>query len=638
MRPWMAWCAALIGCAPTTEDGDSTWFTPQPAESTPPDTGMKPKPKPKPTAVLVQDVTPVSTPHGWITAQVLEAVASASIGDQALRGVSSGTFYGMWRLPEDLSTGVHDVIFRNAQGAVHIVPVTIQEPWFKNLTKDAGIGSTHDVSGWAAQCAESLTSVGVADIDLDGDMDLLHGNLMGPSRLYRNNTLPGATQPSFAPWNALESVDLVTAVSFADWDNDGDPDLFVGRRGHNRLYRNEIIPTGTVSFTNITATSGIAQADQRTTNAGFGDVDGDGLLDFYEVNHAWCFPGVSSDDSTQDYLYRNRGDGVFIDVSDWLPDEVGQVSSRYGFSAIWMDFDRTGTQDLWVVNDYVSRGGSSVLFRNGGRGIDGFPVLEDVTLDSGIAPQPDDLGKGVNAMGGDVGDINGDGWPDVVYSNIGPNFLMQSIGPGAWEDVSADRGIQRTTLPWNQPSVTWGSHLFDAENDGDLDIFFTGGVLTGPSSMPHAVFENLGTGVMREVSWSAGIASPMKGAASAIFDANRDGYLDWVVANWGAEPELWVNQNARSGNHWLMVELEGGEGINRDAFGSIVELVHTNDEVDTCWYNPRNSMAATGDHACHFGLGSETEVQRVEVRWPNGSVDVVFAPTIDRRMVMTFVP
>lgn len=648
MRLTLVGLAALAACNPPEPSDDAPPPPPPATGDTGPvevDTGEGPPPPPPPE--IATSVTPVVGQDGWLSAMLVDAVTQATVNGlplELIETAGNGTF-ALWRLPPDVPVGPAQLALTNQLQETQLIDIEIAAPWFRDVATDVGLNVAQDVTGWEVGCAQSLTAVGLADVDNDGDMDVMQGNLMSTGILWLNEPGGPGQLPTFTPTDALEQVDLVTAVSFADIDNDGDKDLFLGRRGENQLYRNELVPSGDLRFTNITAASGLARDNQRTTSGGFGDYDGDGLLDLYEVNHSWCFPSTSPNvvHAQGDHLYRNVGNGGFQEVTIAMPDDGGQMSDRMGFSALWLDYDDDGDQDLWVINDFVPQTGRSILFSNEGALPSGIPRFSDATAKTNLSPQPDALGKAVNAMGTDVGDLNHDGRPDFIYTNIGPNFLMMS-NPNAlvWTDKAGPFGTSRVLLPFGRQSVTWGANLFDADNDADLDMFFVGGVIVGTAAMPHAVFENLGSELgdqWQEVTWSSGVSSPRKGASSAVADIDGDGYLDWLVANWDARLEVWHNElGDRYDHHWLMVEVEGdGMHVNRDGLGAVVQIEYDGNR-ETCWVNPRPSMAATGDFACHFGLGRSTEVTSIRIRWPNGTQQLVGSPEIDTRHRVVYAP
>ena len=310
-----------------------------------------------------------------------------------------------------------------------------------------------------------------------------------------------------------------------------------------------------------------------------------------------------------------------------------------GFSGLWLDYDRDLDLDLLVVNDFVVNGGPSALFRN----LDAATLtFEDASVASGFGLHPDPFFKGVNGMGIDIGDLNGDGFPDVSVSNISPNILFIShydafSGTVRYTNEAPDRGTQRALLPWGDRSVTWGTHLFDHDNDGDLDLFYVGGPIIGTPLHPHAFFDNLGDGTFVETTWTAGLESRKHGKGSALVDFDQDGFLDLVVANWADDLEVYRNTAGdRTGNHWLTIDLESRHpAVHRQAFGSVVELTRADGQVDSCWVTPRPSLSAASDTGCHFGLGADTSVEQVRVVWPDGSASVHPIDGIDRRVRIT---
>jgi hypothetical protein len=595
-----------------------------------------------PPVEIVEKVTEVAPSGGQISALLVDLtgpIPSARIDGLELAqswGVQPGRGYGLWDLPRDLALGPHTVSFVGAGGGEQLVSMTVGPSWFEEVSDRTGLVFEHQTEGWPAPCARSLTGVGVADVDLDGDLDVLVGNLTAASVLFEDlGDVDGDGLPDYAPatkkWS-FGAHDLVASVSFADYDNDGDPDVFLGRRGPNRLLENRVIPDGATSFVDVTVPMGLAQADQRTTGGAWGDYDGDGDLDLYEINHVWCFPTANPDAplKAEDHLYRNDG-AWFTDVTALLPDGQRQVSQRFGFAGIWADYDLDGDQDLYVVNDAAQQGGRNAMFRNDGV-LDGEQVFTDAT-DEMSAAGNDPAGKRANAMGLALGDVNGDGRPDLAYTNIGFNFLLASNPDGTWADASSTLGVQRPLLPWGDVSVTWGVNLFDVDDDGDLDLFLVGGALDADEAQPSALFVRDGH-AMVDVTWEAGMGSPLHGKSSAQLDLDGDGWLDLLVANWSDRLEVWHNVlGRRFERHWLVVDPIGdGVAVNRDGFGSRVEVERLDGTVATCFRNPMPSMSGTGDPGCHFGLGGDAAVARVTVLWPDGVRQDVPPPAVDERI------
>jgi hypothetical protein len=595
---------------------------------------------------LVTGVTELAPPGGFVSGVLLDR---EDLVEVLLDGIpleiawepGGLAAHRLWRLPDGVAPGPTELVFQTGDRRYERVPFVVGERWFEEVAGQMGLVEPHVTEGWPQECAESLAGFGFADLDVDGDLDLVRGHLTaGAQILVNEGDLNGDGLPDFVdktvPFGFL-GHDSVASVHFADYDNDGDPDLFLGRRGPNRLLENRRIPDGLVRFVDRTADAGLVQADQRTTGAAWGDYDNDGNLDLYEVNHTWCFPGTELEPNQSDHFYRNLGDGTFKEITSDLPDLNGQISARFGFAAIFVDVDRDHDQDLWIVNDWVDGGGRSVFLRN--RGEQGDWTFFDDSDTSGITPLKDSFGKGVNAMGGAIGDVNGDGLPDFAFSNIGPNFLVTSQPGGTWTDEAFKLGVSRSNLPWGAESVTWGTHLFDLDLDRDLDLFFVGGQLKGAEYQPHALFVNQRAG-MTDVTWEAGVAAPVHGSASAQLDLDGDGYLDLVVAGFGDPLQVWHNRLAsRQDLHWLTVDPVGnGTTVNRDAFGAIIELTHLDGSVSTCFRNPMPSMSATGDPGCHFGLGTDTAIDHLTVTWPDGHSQDLLVQNIDQRVKVSYAP
>ncbi|MEM9461735.1 MAG: CRTAC1 family protein [Myxococcota bacterium] len=533
-------------------------------------------------------------------------------------------------LPDDLALGPATLVVRRHDDPRSQAERTLEvvEPRFVDVASEVGLGRVHDVTGSPIECAESHTGMAVGDYDDDGAPDIFVGHVGSGGRLHRNlGDVDGDGLPNFEDVTealGLGGVDAVAMATFVDLEGDGDQDLFIGRRGSNRVFRNLLVPEGEVGFEDVTEAVGLGAHSQRTMGVAFGDYDGDDDLDLYVVNHAYCFPQSGLEIRAHDHLYRND-DGVFVDRTDDLGDEI---LDRVGFSAAWVDLERDGDPDLVVINDDVGGkiGDPNAVWRNEGPGLQGGWRFSEVGQSAGVGI------PGVNGMGLALGDVNHDGLVDLAFTNIGENYLLLNAGDGTFVDVSEDAGVGRSRLPWDRQSITWATHLFDHDNDGDLDLYFSGGRIKGMSPVPDAFFDNRGDGVFDDLSWASGLSDPGHGKGSALADLDRDGAWDLVSAAWGEPLRVHHNRMPQrdAEHHWLDVELEG-RGGNRDAIGAIVELA-TDQGTQTCFHSGRPSLGAGGERACHFGLGTHDRVAALRITWPDGSVAQPEPPGVDQRV------
>jgi len=469
-----------------------------------------------------------------------------------------------------------------------------------------------------------------ADYDDDGDIDLFVTNHGGGNRLYRNEgdmTMDG--MPDFVDVAVEMGISDVLGVGFSanwiDYDNDGDQDLYVTNWNSNTLYQNQLSDTGLVGFVDVTFFAGMEDYGRTLTTA-WADFDQDGDLDVYLAKHGECndFFGNS-----EDQLYRNNGNGTFENVTRYLclQGSCPAIDDGLGFSAVWFDFDSDLDLDLYVVNDNIAGAHyANVMWRNDGP--DGFGgwTFTDVSGPTGS-------GKDVNGMGLGLGDYDNDGNFDVAFSNIGANNLLRNLGDGTFADVSAFAGIERASLPSGveDESITWGTAFFDYDNDMLLDLYFVSGYINSePFDHPNALFSNNGDGTFTDVSVGSGLDDSGRGRSLAVADFDLDGYVDMFVGNYGQTGLMLRNEAVDEGNsnHWIGITLAGRES-NRDAIGSVV-TVATADEVVQQRLITSGGSHGGGDHRiAHFGLGSNTGAD-VMITWPDGSQQNIGVLEVDR--------
>jgi len=460
----------------------------------------------------------------------------------------------------------------------------------------------------------------VADVDGDGWPDLYLTGSLGPdgsvaNRLYMNNgdgsfvdrtTLWGL--PSGVPAAPSEDTVIAVGATFADYDNDGDPDLFLANDGGNQLFRHE----GTV-FVDHSAASGLASPAVLSSAMVLGDYDGDGLLDLLEVHHQDYSLGdpQSFNERPADRLYRNLGDGSFADVSPLLPQPTPHGA---GFAAAWVDVDNDGDQDLYVANDHGHQLQPNQLYRNDGADGAGwlFTALASTCLCSLEA----------SSMGIALGDYDRDGRVDLYVSNLlmdGGEVMLAGLGDGTFLDTSLSIGAVAALDGIRESS--WGVEFLDFDNDGWQDLFVAfGSWQDNDFPSPNVLLRNV-SGQFQVVANSGTETAVQASEGVARFDYDRDGCVDVVVANIDGQPELYRNL-CQGGSNWVGFDLQG-TASNRDAVGAVVTL-HSGTEQQRAEVTAGStSVHSSSSKALHFGLGALSLAERVEVRWPSGLTEVL---------------
>ncbi len=436
---------------------------------------------------------------------------------------------------------------------------------------------------------------------------------------------------------------FATGGSIVDVDADGDLDVYVTRTlgdpiadeasdGRNHLLRNR----GDGTFEDVTDEAGVdgctapaagtraraagggERACWRSMASSWGDVDGDLDLDLYVGNYGWV---DETEGTTQemmgpgepDALYLNRGDGTFEDASAELPEEI---QDGYTYAGGFVDLDDDGDLDLYVVNDFGNKYPNRVAWNEGGR----LVVRKDD--DSGLV-------QSMTGMGMGVGELDGDGRPDLAIAQWGRNTLFLSAA-GRWIDWAESVGYAPANDGRDQ-RVAWGSEFGDVDNDADLDLLTTYGHLTtanpvwrNPVQQPDALFVNEpdGDGGLRFVDRGAELvtADPNSGRGGLFVDLDGDGWLDLVTRHLDGPDDLLL---ARCGEARSLVVRPRMPGTpNPFAVGAKIDLVGPGVHA-TRWLTAGGTgFASAGPPEVHFGVGSLDEVSLV-VRWPDGEVSSI---------------
>lgn len=434
------------------------------------------------------------------------------------------------------------------------------------------------------------------------------------NRLFRNDGAFRFTDVTEKAGLAGEGYSMGAAA--ADYDNDGDVDLFVAGVFRNILYRNR----GDGTFEDVTAKAGVP-SDHWAVAAGWFDFDNDGLLDLWLVNYMkwtpkfdlycgdpsrgvrfYCHPDVF--EGLPNALYHNRGGGAFEDVS--VRTGVARHIGR-GMSVAFADYDADGYMDVFVTNDKLP----NFLFHN----LEG-KRFEEVALDAGVALL--DAGRPISSMGADFRDYDNDGRPDItVVALANETFpLFHNEGGGMFRDATYSSGLAQATARRSGYCPVFA----DFNNDGLKDLFVSGGHVndriaeTEPTRYkePNMVLLNLGKGKFREVREFEGPARAHRGCGLADFDG--DGLTDVVVTALGEPVELWRNVT-EAGAPYVDVLLRGRRS-NRDGIGATVRV-----GSQTHVASSAVGYASSSLQPLHFA--SVAAGDAIEVRWPSGALQRV---------------
>ena len=488
------------------------------------------------------------------------------------------------------------------------------------------------------------TGIGVGDFNRDGWPDLFVAIREGKNRLYIN-TQKGRFIDRTEKAGILESEDWTTGVTVVDINGDHLPDIYVCFfDSPNHLYINR----GGLAFEEIAQDLGLDIRDS-CSGAFFADYDKDGDLDLYlQTNYKDRGSGQP------DYFFRNEGDAGFEDVTTTVGIFHGTEAGTFGHSVLWFDYNKDGWEDIYVANDFRA---PDFLYLNTGDG-NFWPAQElipiapyssmgsdlgDVNGDGRLDILTTDMAtpsylKHVQSMltsGTKTRDLPEDSWPRQVMKNC----LLLNRGYNDYVDVA---------YAWNLAATdwTWASRLVDLDNDGWQDALFTNGMIRQFHNADLAlaqdrqatveaktavlqrspvlnernlVFRNVGGNGFEEANADWGFEHEGVSFATALLDYDRDGDLDFIYTNYQAPPTLWRN-DLGTGNS-VQLRLVGKEG-NTEAIGAIA-IAHIGQQTLAQKILSNRGYLGTDEKVFHFGLGEERIIKRLEITWPDGSKQTI---------------
>ena len=503
-----------------------------------------------------------------------------------------------------------------------------------DVTARAGIDFVHNSGAYGGKLLQETLGAGCAFLDYDGDgwQDILLVNGMDwpgrrrsrtTLRLYRNNRNGTFSDVTRAAGLAVEMYGMGAAIG--DYNNDGFPDILVTAVGQNRLFRN----TGKGTFADVTRAAGLAGRQAFSTSALWLDFDRDGWLDLFVCNYVRWSPQqdvfCSLDGEQKSYctpeayrgstcwLFRNRGDGTFEDVT--ATSGIFDSSSK-SLGVALLDHDRDGWPDLFVANDTQP----NKLYRNQRNG-----TFQDIAVKTGIAFSAD--GKARAGMGADAGDFDNSGVGGVAVTNFDNEMagLYRGSAEGNYADVALATGVGTAS----RNTLGFGCLFADIDLDGRLDLVVVNGHIDDTvrnirrdveyAQRPH-LFLNQGRAGFRDAAAEAGteFAAPKIARGLACGDFDRDGDVDLLVTTNGGSAHLYrCDQLAE--NRSIRFRLVGTRS-NRDAIGAVVRVFHDGIRQSRT-VKSGSSYLSQSELPVTFGLGRAGQVERAVIEWPSGRTE-----------------
>lgn len=546
-----------------------------------------------------------------------------------------------------------------------IEKVVLPQIPFTDITEKAGIRFVHNNGAAGDKLLPETMGGGAAffDFDNDGDQDLLLvGSTDWPWSKVDRNSQPTSSLVLYQNDGAGQFEDVTEkmglnvalygmGVACGDYNNDGRVDLFISALGSNWLFKNE----GN-RFTDVTQQAGVG-GDQNlwSTSCGWFDYDRDGDLDLLVCNYVDWTPafdraqnftlkgGIRAYGRPQNFngvhplLYENLGNGTFRDRSEQAglkidsPGTGMPLAKSLGLN--FYDFDGDGYLDVLITNDTVQ----NLLFHNQQDG-----TFREIGTLSGVAFDRDGNARG--AMGVDIATFRNDETQGIAIGNFANEMTALYTSPGS-EMQFIDEAVSNGLGPQTRLALTFGVFFFDADLDGRLDLFSANGHLEEDINIvqerqhyeqPPQLFWNCGPQHVTEFlplgesQVGTDFVRPLVGRGATYADIDADGDLDLLIMTTGKAPRL-LRNDQQTGNHWVRFRLtsdpqenqkENQIISNRNALGAEIQI-QTNAGTQKRLLLPTRSYISQTELPVTFGLGTETEIHSVSIKWPSGKSTVL---------------
>jgi len=516
---------------------------------------------------------------------------------------------------------------------------------FSDVTRNAGINFKYTFGDYSYKniLESSGSGITVFDYNNDGLMDLYLMNgkyiegisdpagkvfINSHNDLYKNNgngTFTCVTGKAGVGGNQWSM-----AAGAIDLDNDGFQDLYVLNFGPNVFYHNN----GNGTFSDITSSLGLGGPEKLngftkwSIGVSFWDYNKDGRLDAMVGNFMAFDPSYVSPatpgmmPSPAEYngqasmLYEQRPDGKFADVT--LKNHLYYPDSKCMGLTVF-DYDGDGDLDIFQANDHQL----NFLFRNDNG------AYKEVGVAAGVAAN--DQGKGTGSMHGSIGDIDGDGLIDILVSDLDYGALYRNLGNGVFVDITKASGVATAM----EGKSSWGAQLFDYDNDGDPDIVAANGTAEELILQYPLLLENDGKGHFKNVGKDHGayFSTKRSGRGLAVWDFNNDGFLDIIISHVDKQATAALLRNeGGNGNHWLGLTLKGKTGP-ASAIGAKV-IVSAGEKKQVFANQWATSYLANNDPRLHIGLKQQKQIDRLEIKWSDGTNEVIKNIAADRYLTI----